>query len=136
MVFMCSARVCMCVCGTSSPLMTSARKFNVWMQICSDSVICYLFLLLLLHFYFYTILVLAFYACARIIVVNIISHYYYYYYFCCMLYYYCNVISPLNLIIITIDFKQSAQPRRLFYHSNNYNTMLSIPELLTGNLEL
>lgn len=46
---------------------------------------------------------------------------------------FCNVISPLNLIIITVDFKPSTQPRRLFYRSNNYNTMLSIPELRTGN---
>jgi len=64
-----------------------------------------------------------------IIIINIITYYYYYYY--CI---YCNVISPLNLIIITIIFKPSTQPRRLFYRSNNYNTMLSISELLPGNL--
>lgn len=59
MCSVCVYYVCMCVCGTSSPLMTSTSKFNVWMQICSVSIICYLFLLLLLLFF--TMLVMDFY---------------------------------------------------------------------------
>lgn len=48
----------------------------------------------------------------------------------------CNFTVEFDyyyLLVITIDFKPSTQQRRLFYRSNNYNTMLSIPELLTGN---